>query len=122
MTVEDTDIVVHLAWWEKLAARRGDIRVPVEALRRVRLEPDWWRALRGLKGRGLWIPDRIAVGTRILPDGEDFAAIRVGNRPVLCLELRPTAAPFARLALHTPDPAGALRELSPYAFDPGPSA
>ncbi|MEU8531370.1 hypothetical protein AB0C77_38245 [Streptomyces sp. NPDC048629] len=113
VTVEDdTDIVVHLAPWEKLAARRGDIRVPVTALREVHLEPDWWRALRGLRGRGLWIPDRIAVGIRVLPDGEDFAAIRAGH-PVVCLELRRTYR-FARVSVHVTDTEGTLRALEPY--------
>lgn len=113
VTVEDdTDIVVHLSPWEKLAARRGDIRVPVTALLEARLEPDWWRALRGRRGRGLWIPDRIAIGIRVLPDTEDFATIRAG-RPVLCLELRPTYR-FARVSVHVTDPKGTLRTLDPY--------
>ncbi|MDT9686876.1 hypothetical protein Q5762_00610 [Streptomyces sp. P9(2023)] len=112
VTVEGTDIVVRLSPREKLAARRRAVRVPVAALREVRVEPDWWRALRGRRGRGLWIPDRLLVGTRLLPDGRDFAAVKPGT-PVVCVEFR-RDAPFARLAVSDPDPERAVRELRPY--------
>ncbi|MCT4351937.1 hypothetical protein M5362_02150 [Streptomyces sp. Je 1-79] len=112
VTVDGTDLVVRLSLRERLAARRGDVRVPLTALREVRVEPDWWRALRGSRGRGLWIPGRICVGTRVLPDGRDFAAVKAGTR-VLCVELRRDAA-FGRLAVSDPDPERAVRELGPY--------
>ncbi|MFC8278121.1 hypothetical protein ACFUJR_37465 [Streptomyces sp. NPDC057271] len=114
VTVDDAGcIVVRLSPPEKLAARRRDVRVPVGALREVRIEPDWWRALRGGRGRGLWIPDRLCVGIRILPDGRDFVAVRPG-KPVVCVELR-RDTPFGRLAVSDPDPERAMRELAPYA-------
>ncbi|MFE5618814.1 hypothetical protein [Streptomyces sp. NPDC056470] len=113
VTVDDAGyIVVRLSPREKLAARRRDVRVPVGALREVRIEPDWWRALRGSRGRGLWIPDRICVGIRILPDGRDFVAVKPGA-PVVCVELR-RDAPFGRLAVSHPDPERAVRELAPH--------
>lgn len=110
VVVEDHDIVVRLAWWEKLAARRREVRVPVSALRQVHIEPDWWRALRGECGRGVWIPGR-CVGTRRLPDGQDFVTVRV-DQPVLCVELR-RGAPFRRVAVSVPDPDEVLRTLLP---------
>ncbi|WP_137991553.1 hypothetical protein [Streptomyces vilmorinianum] len=113
VSVEGTDIVVRLSLRETLAARRRTVRVPLSALREVRVEPDWWRALRGLRGRGLWIPDRLCVGVRVLPDGRDFAAVKPGE-PVVCVELRRDAA-FGRLAVTDPDPQRAVRELRPYA-------
>jgi hypothetical protein len=112
VVVEGTDIVVRLAWWEKLAARRRGLRVPVAALRGVYIEPDWWRALRGVRGRGVWIPERLSAGARQLPYGQDFAVVRVGG-PVLCVELR-HSAPFRRLALSVPDPEETLRALQPH--------
>ncbi|MFD7324416.1 hypothetical protein ACFV9D_25540 [Streptomyces sp. NPDC059875] len=112
VAVEGAEIVVRLSLRETLAARRRQVRVPLSALREVRVEPDWWRALRGLRGRGLWIPDRLCVGIRVLPDGRDFVAITPGE-PVLCVELR-RDAPFGRLAVCDPDPDRAVRELRPY--------
>ncbi|MDN3294325.1 hypothetical protein QWM81_09740 [Streptomyces ficellus] len=112
VVVDGTDIVVRLSWWEKLAARRRNVRVPVSALRRARIEPDWWRALRGRCGKGFWSPARLCVGTWRLPDGtEDFVAVRADG-PVLCVELRHWA-PFGRLAVSVPDPKEAVRVLRP---------
>lgn len=112
VVVEGTDIVVRLAWWEKLAARRRGLRVPVAALRGVYVEPDWWRALRGVHGRGVWIPEKLYAGVRQLPYGKDFAVVREGGA-VLCVELS-RSAPFRRLALSVADPEGVLRALQPY--------
>jgi hypothetical protein len=112
VTVEGAEIVVRLSPREKLAARRRQLRVPLSALREVRVEPDWWRALRGRRGRGIWIPDRLYVGIRVLPDGQDFAVIKPGE-PVLCVELR-RGTSFGRLAVSDPDPERAVRELRPF--------
>ncbi|WP_418960258.1 hypothetical protein [Streptomyces tritici] len=116
--VRDGELVVRLAWWERLAARRGDLRVPLADLRQAYIEPDWWRALRGGRGRGLWIPDRVAVGVRELPMARDFTAFRPG-RPVLCLNFRPSAE-FGRIAVQDPHQDDVLRTLTPYTTDPGP--
>ncbi|MFE7042745.1 hypothetical protein ACFU9X_25875 [Streptomyces atratus] len=111
VVVEGTDIVVRLSWREKAAARHRDVRVPVSALRRLYVEPDWWRALRGGRGRGTWIPGRLCAGIRHLREGQDFAWVRAG-RPVLCVELR-RGAPFSRLAISVPDAEEAMRALLP---------
>lgn len=111
LVVEGSDLVVRLAWWERLAARRLRVRVPVSALRAAYVEPDWWRALRGVRGRGVTVPAALCVGTRILSDGADFVVVRTG-RPVLCLELRRGAA-FGRVAVCDPDPEGVKRALYP---------
>jgi hypothetical protein len=100
MFVDGDDLVVHLAWREKAAARRGDVRVPLTAVCRVTVEPDWWRALRGVPQRGVWIPGARCIGTRSHQAGMDFVAIRSG-RPVVCVELRPYA-PFRLLAVSVP--------------------
>ncbi|MXM68271.1 hypothetical protein GR925_33785 [Streptomyces sp. HUCO-GS316] len=90
-------VVVRLSWREKAAARRGDVRVPLAAVRRVTVEPDWWRALRGIHESGICIPGALCIGTRRHQAGKDFAAIRPGT-PVVCIELRPSA-PFRLLAV-----------------------
>ncbi|MEU9283665.1 hypothetical protein AB0D57_02795 [Streptomyces sp. NPDC048275] len=112
---EGDDLVVRLSWWEKAAARRGNVRVPLAAVCRVTCEPDWWRALRGVAQHGVWIPGGMCVGTRGHHGGIDFAAVRPG-RPVVCIELWPTAH-FSLLALSVRDDAEAtarwLRHLAP---------
>jgi hypothetical protein len=120
VVVEGTDIVVRLSWWEKAMTCHRDVRVPVTKLRSPRVEPDWWRALRGERGRGTWIPGRLYAGVRPLrlysgvrplEEGRDFVSIREG-RPVLCVELR-RGAPYSRLAVSVPDPEEAMRALLP---------
>lgn len=106
--VQGDDLVMRLAWWEKAAARRGGVRVPLTAVRRVTVEPSWWRALRGVVLHGVWIPGVLCVGRRSHPGGQDFVAVRPG-RPVVCVELRPTA-PFSLLAVSVRDDAEAVAE------------
>ncbi|MEU9154933.1 Scr1 family TA system antitoxin-like transcriptional regulator [Streptomyces sp. NPDC048417] len=100
MFVDGDDLVVHLGWLERAAARRSDLRVPLTAVCRVTVEADWWRTLRGDPRRGLWIPGARCIGTRGHLAGTDFVAVRPG-RPVVCVELRPTA-PFRLLAVSAP--------------------
>ncbi|WUD70518.1 hypothetical protein OG937_01780 [Streptomyces sp. NBC_00510] len=95
LATED-QVVVHLAWWEKAAAHHRDVRVPLEAVCRVTVEPDWWRAVRGVHERGLCISGTLCIGTRCHQAGKDFAAVRWG-RPAVYVELRPSA-PFRLLA------------------------
>ncbi|MEV0639894.1 hypothetical protein AB0I77_34135 [Streptomyces sp. NPDC050619] len=97
MLVKGDDLAVRLAWWEKAAVRRGDVRVPLAAVRRVTVEPDWWRALRGIHERGVCIPSVLCLGRRGHQGGKDFVAVRPG-RPVVCVELWPSA-PFRLLAV-----------------------
>lgn len=115
--VHDTDLVVRLSWWERIAARHRDVRVPIGAVRAVRIEPDWWRALRGERGRGHWSPDRWSVGERQVADGTDFVAVRARG-PVLCLELH-DGAPYRRLAVSVPDPEEVRRRLRREGPGPG---
>jgi hypothetical protein len=113
VVVEGERITVRLGPGEVPAARRRTVRLPGSALRRVGIEPDWWRVLRGEAGPGRWLPGR-CVGVRHGPDGTDFVAVRAGG-PVLWLELAP-GAPFSRVSVSDPAPeatARALRGLLP---------
>ncbi|WP_225833973.1 hypothetical protein [Streptomyces sp. NK08204] len=98
--VDGDDLVVVLTWRERLAARRREVRVPLAAVSRVTVEPDWWRALRGDPARGVWIPGSRCIGTRVHLGGPDFVVLRPG-RPAVCVELRPSA-PFRLLAVCAP--------------------
>ncbi|WP_328561846.1 hypothetical protein [Streptomyces coelicoflavus] len=106
--VKDDDLVVRLSWRETAAAHRGSVRVPLAAVRRVTVESEWWRALRGAALHGVWIPDVLSVGTRGHVGGQDFVALRPG-RPVMCVELRPPA-PFGLLAVSVRGDAQAAAE------------
>ncbi|MCB5164990.1 hypothetical protein LG634_09130 [Streptomyces bambusae] len=96
VTVEGDEVVVRLGFGEWLPARRREIRVPASTVRGVRIETNWWRALRGEAGRGRWAPGR-CVGVRQAADGEQFVALKAGG-PVLCMELG-AGAPFREVAV-----------------------
>ena len=84
--VDGQDLVVGLSWLEKLGAFRGNVRVPLRAVRSAEAEPDPWGALRGIRAPGTGIPGVIAFGTRRFDGGKDFAAVR-GGRPAVRVDL-----------------------------------
>lgn len=103
LAVEGADLVVRLAWWEKVAARRGKVRVPLAAVQEVAIQPDWWRALRGVPARAsLVVPDGLYLGVWRHPGGEDFIAVRPRHRTVIHAELRGPCSPFAGIAVSVP--------------------
>ncbi|WP_127355471.1 hypothetical protein [Actinacidiphila soli] len=109
LVVKGEDLIVRLPWWGKVAARSRDVHVPLSAVHQVAIEPDWWRALRGERIRGTWIPGMLSLGTRRHPRGKDFAAVRA-RRPVVCVELR-RPSPYARLAVTDPNPEAAAHAV-----------
>ncbi|WP_314176571.1 hypothetical protein [Streptomyces winkii] len=114
LRVKDEELIVRLSWWEKAAARRVGVRAPLAAVRRVAVERDWWRALRGVDGRGLSVAGGLYVGTRRHGRAEDFVALR-RHGPHVCVELRPPS-PFSLIAVSAADPdatAAWLRDLAP---------
>ncbi|GAA1251912.1 hypothetical protein GCM10009665_48270 [Kitasatospora nipponensis] len=116
LTIDGDELVVRLARWEKAAARQADIRVPLAAVDRVAVQPDAWRALRGVRESGVVIPGTLWLGIWRHPRGRDFAAVRPKRRGVVCVDLhRPS--PFARVSAtcEYPEPTvAALRKaLSP---------
>jgi hypothetical protein len=60
ITVEGAQVVVGLSHLERLAAFRGDVRVPLACVREVIVEPDPW---------GVTDPDAAAGATRAAAGG-----------------------------------------------------
>ena len=102
MIVDGPDLVVGLSWLEKLGAFRGNVRVPLSAVRSAEPEPDPWGALRGIRAPGTGIPGVIACGTRRYDGGRDFAAV-LGGRPAVRVDLG-QESPFGRLVVSVNDP------------------
>jgi hypothetical protein len=101
LVVDDGDLVVRLSCPESVAARRRQVRVPLAAVERVTVEPTWWRALRGERDSGTWIPGGLSVGVRRYLRRHDFVAVRPGGQVVVA-DLGP-ASPFARIAVTVPE-------------------
>jgi hypothetical protein len=79
-------LTVRLTRREKVAAARGDLRVPLSAVRHVHVLPDALAAARGVRAPGLAIPGRSKVGVWRGRGRRDFVVARRGV-PALCLEL-----------------------------------
>lgn len=120
LLVKDDDLVVRLSWWEKAAARHADVHVPLAATRRVRVERDWWRALRGVERRGVSIPGALYAGTRRHRRETDFVAFRPGA-PVVCIDMGPDS-PFKLLSVSVTAPEAAARWLRSLAPELDPRA
>src|SRR4051812_18308065 len=101
LLVDGSELVLRLRRWEALGALRGDVRVPLAAVRTVRVVPDAWKELRGVRAPGTGWPGVIALGTRRGRFGKDFSAV-YGRRPGLVVELAGTD--FQRIIVSTADP------------------
>lgn len=96
-------LVVQLSFLEKLAAFRGDVRVPLAAVSAISVEEQPWAALRGFRAPGTGVPGVLAYGTRLVTGGApDFAAMH-GRGPAVRVELGAGAA-FGRLLVTVVDP------------------
>ena len=79
-------LTVRLSRREKIAAARGDLRVPLAAIRDVRIHPDALVAARGARAPGLAIPRRAKIGIRRGRGRREFLVARRGM-PAVCVTL-----------------------------------
>lgn len=109
------ELVVRLSPLEKVGALSGEVRVPRSAVRDLRVAPQPFSELRGIRAPGTGCPRVIALGTWRRGRGrKDFAAV-YGRREAVVVELDEHAAGYGRLVVSVDDPAatiGRLRELS----------
>jgi hypothetical protein len=120
LTTDGQTLVVRLTPLEKLAAFRGDVRVPLSAVEEADVDTNPWQALRGIRAPGTGLPGVIAYGVRRYAGGQDFAALR-GTRPAVRVDLN-DSSPFGRLVISVSDPqasAGAVRAAAERAREGG---
>lgn len=101
IVIEGEDLVVKLSPLEKLAAFRGDVRVPLNAVSGVKPDRHPWISLRGIKAPGTGLRGVIAYGVRRYPGGKDFAAL-LRKRKAVTVDLD-APSPFARLVVSVGD-------------------
>jgi hypothetical protein len=107
--IQGPDLVVRLSRKEQLGAFHGDVRVPVAAVRSVRVSDDAWSELRGMRAPGTGWPGRIALGTRRGGSGgKQFAAV-YGKRRAVVIDLE--GAAYSRLIISLRDPDGVAAQI-----------
>jgi hypothetical protein len=120
LDLQRNELVVSLSGLERLAAFRGDVRVPLDAVQAVLADPDPWCALRGFRAPGTGIPGLIAYGVRRMTGARpDFAAVH-GQGPAVRVELAPEAQ-FGRLVVTVDDPQATVTAIRA-GLKPGPGA
>ncbi len=102
--IDNGELTVRLPWRWALAARRRTVRLPLRFVDEVRVEPNWWRAVRPRPDPGYrFRPGRWCVGEIKHTRGRDFIALRARG-PALVVSTSGRQAPYTRLALSTADP------------------
>lgn len=91
---------VALTSREKIAGLHGNIEVPLDDVRDVRLEPDPIGAVQGLRGPGLAIPGRRKIGTW---RGRGRRSFIVARRGVPAVRISLTGTRHDELLVSTPD-------------------
>lgn len=108
VTVDGAELRVSLTPGEKLAGLHGDVRVPLGAIRDVRVEPDALGAVRGLRAPGLAIPGRTKIGTW---RGRGVRRFVVARRGVPAIRVALDGAAFDELVVSTDGAAGVAEAI-----------
>jgi len=113
LTVDGGTLVVRLSPLEKIGTFRGDVRVPLTAVRAASVVPDAWRSLLSLRrvriSPGAGIPGVLILGVCGFGRERTFAAV-YGKRPAVRVDLD-TTAHFGQLLVTMPDPESAAANI-----------
>ncbi|MBZ8177633.1 hypothetical protein GP475_01915 [Corynebacterium poyangense] len=109
---------VELNWWEKLAARRSDLTIPVRVVRNVELLPDVSDVVAELRrSPGIRVSGLTSIGTFWAEDGSRKKTFAVchGRRGGLLLALE--GATFDQIVLSTDSARHYSAQLAQYMVD-----
>jgi hypothetical protein len=110
LAIDHDELVVRLSQLEQLAAFRGDVHIPLGAVKSVCAEQDPYAFLRGIRAPGTGVPRMCAYGVRLMTGGRpDFAAVH-GRGPAVRIDLS-DEAPFGRLLVTVDDPESDVASL-----------
>lgn len=108
--VEGGQAVVRLRTLEKVGALRGDVRVPLSAIRAVRAVSKPRGEVRGWRAPGTEVPFVVVLGTFRRRASRQFVAV-YRSRPGVVVELDRGQAGFDRLIVSAPEPEETCRLL-----------
>ena len=105
----DSDLCVRLAWWEKLFALTGDIRIPLHEVRGATEDSGFGGNALGLRLPGTRIPGVLAAGTFIKGGDRQFVCTRHTLRTIV-IEL--TSRKWTRLVIGVRDAHSAAARIN----------
>ena len=105
----DSELIVHLGFWEMLAALHKSLRVPLAKVRGATEDPGYSGADMGLRLPGTYLPGVIAAGTFYSNGDKQFVYIKRKTQPVV-IEL--AGAGFARIVLGVADARAASARIN----------
>ncbi len=108
LKVHGDELVVGLSPLEKLGALRGDVHVPLAAVRSARVSARPWSELRGIRAPGTGFPGIISLCTRRGSGVVDFAAVYRGG-PAVVVDLE--GAHFDRIVVTCEDADNVVRRI-----------
>lgn len=109
LKLTDSELCVHLPWWEKLSAFNGDIHVPLGKVRGATEDDGFEGRALGLRLPGTHIPFVLAAGTFIKHGDRQFVLTRRTLRTIV-IEL--TNAKWTRLVIGVRDPRDAAARIN----------
>ncbi len=83
LELTDRELIVHLGFWEALAAFHRSIRVPLAKVRGATDDEGFRGAMLGLRAPGTGIPGLISAGTYRKLGEKQFAYVTRGTHPLV---------------------------------------
>jgi hypothetical protein len=107
LVVDGGDLVVRLSPLEIICTFRGNVRVPLTAVRAAAVDPQPWRSLLSLRrvriSPGAGIPGVLTLGTCGFGRDRAFAAVH-GRHPAVRVDLDTATSHFSQLLVTVADP------------------
>lgn len=117
LTINSTDVIVHLSALEALGAWRREIRVPIDCVRMVHVEQSPLAGVALLRLPGVAWPGAFALGSRRSGGQREFVAVRAGQ-PAVVLDAEGTL--WDRVVVSHPDAVDIAAELAAVLLGRGP--
>lgn len=77
------DLVLRLSVFEKIAALRGDLRLPTSSIGTIDVATKPFGLVRGFRAAGLSIPRRVAIGTFRRMGSTRFIVLKGSKKPAV---------------------------------------
>ena len=109
LELTDRELIVHLSFWEMLAALHKSVRVPLTHVRGATEDAGYSGADMGIRLPGTYLPGVIAAGTYYNNGDKQFVYVTRKTHPVV-IEL--TDGSFARIVLGVADARAAAARVN----------